>query len=107
MSCYIRVAHDQADAEIYGMLVGCGWKDRFTDEEHKEWDLFLYNTPKGRQQGARNQALRTPNVDLIFLEMRLTDLIKTGRLTPVPPLRDRRVPEHEVQRFIDDKRKRK
>ena len=115
MSCWISVClgHDQSDAAFYGMLVGESWKETFREEgqtlngrpiERKSWSLWLYQTEKGRQRGLTTQAARNRNVDIIFLELKLSDLIKNGRLVPVPPPRDRRVPKSELDQIRQKKK---
>lgn len=95
----VRIAHNQADAVLYLMLVGTAWQDRFTGKKHKVWDLFIYRDEKGRKRGLGNQARRDPHVDVIFLELTLSKMIESGRLTPILPLPERRARPKEVAEF--------
>ncbi|MFA5186398.1 MAG: hypothetical protein WC551_07985 [Patescibacteria group bacterium] len=96
---YMHVSHDQPDAILYLMLVGTAWQDHFTGEKHKEWDLFIYRNEEGRKQGLGNQTRHNPYVDVIFLELPLSEMIKRGRLTPIVPLPERQSRAKEVAEF--------
>ena len=96
---YMHVSHNQTDAVLYLMLVGTAWQHRFTGEKHKEWDLFIYGDERGRRRGLSNQARRNPHVDVILLELTLSEMIQSGRLMPVPSLPERRARPKEIADF--------